>query len=1028
MKSFKKIVLGTLLAALVSTLALADSGLILNNSAGGGGGSIGGSIALHQIAFGTAANTIGGSNNFYYTGTSVGLVGDLGITGGMRLSGSVSGGVVFNVPSVVTIYQILYPDAQGGAGTTLLNDGSGNLTWGLPSASLPQYEIGFGSNSNTLTGNNNFVYDGTSVSLNPNNLTSVGFVIGSGSGGIIGAYQFVNFTSASSSSGNDSVILGNKGNQIVPSGFSSVWQYQPPNDDYALNVFGGSSYNPSGSGVAPLAALVWIDTLGVAGSQTGSVLETSNLYIDAASTLGTTNNYSLRIVGDTLEHAHLLFNPNSANFSSGVFGIGSTLLGNEIHSSDVTNGIYITGDSGGSNVQLLNIKLQSFGSLRQTIALPADANGLFFNTPITNSAAHDYQFLMAGLSLFKIQGTGNGSGSLASASMTINASDVPSTFNMVGAGSANLFTFDGVNNKIVLGSSVPSSGNIFVNVAGINPTTPINAFEYIYFNVFPTITTPASGTNSNLYGVQLAALNYTSGGATITNAYTLYIAGSPTKTGGAGPIASNAWSLFIDGVAGDNSLWVQANATFGGKISHTYTTSANSDILEQNSFNINASGGSTAYTGISTAINIATVAGSASTFYGNTTSLNINSSASLTGTIAGYNSFISSALSSGAINIVKSFNSSITGGSSGITNAYDFYATNATDTGTHYGFFTENLIGGTNNYGLYITGASTRAIKVVSGTSEFDDRAFVTYTTSNNGDTAFSSTLNSTTTTGAFTYNGSNAVVNVVGTTDTSSTFNGLSIFANGTALNASLTSGGNITGINSLSLGNAGAGKTLAELAGVNSIIETTGTGNITSVINYSSAVFNTATGTTASAIGYDVINATNGGGGTITNQYGIVIGNLTSGASNYGLYIAGASTNAIWVNSGKSRFDGSIYPQHIVGNKLYSGYAIPGVTAGTGAASGTPSITGSDVAGVVSVTTGVAPSAGGTVVTVTFNVPYASNTIIELTPANAATALLSGVTMVYATGGTTTFVITAGSTALTGLTAYSWNYHVLD
>ncbi len=58
--------------------------------------------------------------------------------------GSVSGNVSFSPPATVTTYGVVWPDAQGGAGTVLSNDGSGNLTWTTPSsgtvASLPQVE------------------------------------------------------------------------------------------------------------------------------------------------------------------------------------------------------------------------------------------------------------------------------------------------------------------------------------------------------------------------------------------------------------------------------------------------------------------------------------------------------------------------------------------------------------------------------------------------------------------------------------------------------------------------------------------------------------------------------------------------------------------------------------------------------------------------------------------------------------------------------------------------------------------------
>ena len=63
----------------VNTIAFANTDFSLTNSgtkttvslSGGGGGSIGGSIAANQVAFGTAADTIGGDASFTFdtTGT-----------------------------------------------------------------------------------------------------------------------------------------------------------------------------------------------------------------------------------------------------------------------------------------------------------------------------------------------------------------------------------------------------------------------------------------------------------------------------------------------------------------------------------------------------------------------------------------------------------------------------------------------------------------------------------------------------------------------------------------------------------------------------------------------------------------------------------------------------------------------------------------------------------------------------------------------------------------------------------------------
>lgn len=122
--------------------------------------------------------------------------------------------------------------------------------------------------------------------------------------------------------------------------------------------------------------------------------------------------------------------------------------------------------------------------------------------------------------------------------------------------------------------------------------------------------------------------------------------------------------------------------------------------------------------------------------------------------------------------------------------------------------------------------------------------------------------------------------------------------------------------------------------------------------------------------------------------------------------------------------------------GSHLYTnavaGENIPTIAAGTGAGtSPTISITGTDVNGTVSVTAGVTPSTSAAVATITFSKNFAAapKTIL-LIPANSATALLSGATMVYVdTANTTASVwkITSGTAALTATIAYKWYYYVM-
>ena len=114
---------------------------------------------------------------------------------------------------------------------------------------------------------------------------------------------------------------------------------------------------------------------------------------------------------------------------------------------------------------------------------------------------------------------------------------------------------------------------------------------------------------------------------------------------------------------------------------------------------------------------------------------------------------------------------------------------------------------------------------------------------------------------------------------------------------------------------------------------------------------------------------------------------------------------------------------PQHIVG----TGTA-PTIAAGVGAGtSPTVAVTGHDLAGQISVTSGTLPLVSAVIFTLTFNAAFSAAPYIVFSPANSATALLSGATMVFVTSTTTTFTFTAGPTGLAGATAYLWNYVVI-
>lgn len=145
---------------------------------------------------------------------------------------------------------------------------------------------------------------------------------------------------------------------------------------------------------------------------------------------------------------------------------------------------------------------------------------------------------------------------------------------------------------------------------------------------------------------------------------------------------------------------------------------------------------------------------------------------------------------------------------------------------------------------------------------------------------------------------------------------------------------------------------------------------------------------------------------------------------ATDKGLVIKGAASQSASLQEWQDS-TGAILAKVDKAGHLYGGGTAPAVAAGAGAGT-TPTValTGSDMAGKISITTGTLPTLSADVFTVTFNTAYASAPYVNFSPANAVTALLSGASMVYVTAATTTFKFTAGTTPLTAATTYLWNY----
>lgn len=135
-----------------------------------------------------------------------------------------------------------------------------------------------------------------------------------------------------------------------------------------------------------------------------------------------------------------------------------------------------------------------------------------------------------------------------------------------------------------------------------------------------------------------------------------------------------------------------------------------------------------------------------------------------------------------------------------------------------------------------------------------------------------------------------NAQISAGSTNTVTGTSTNLSVDQNG------VSGGGSIyTGVSG-SVTTTGAGTIGLVLGGFFNMVHA-GTATITNLDSVRARVRNTSTGTIASARAISVLSATNAG--TFTTNYGIFVDAQTVGAFNYGVAIAAAGTQTLWLSS---------------------------------------------------------------------------------------------------------------------------------
>ena len=164
---------------------------------------------------------------------------------------------------------------------------------------------------------------------------------------------------------------------------------------------------------------------------------------------------------------------------------------------------------------------------------------------------------------------------------------------------------------------------------------------------------------------------------------------------------------------------------------------------------------------------------------------------------------------------------------------------------------------------------------------------------------------------------------------------------------------------------------------------------------------------------------------GGAKTGGYQNGTGNSLAFNSGTGVDFATMSFN----NSNVTKWDSITMGMQVTHLGGLTG--APGISAGAGAGtSPTVSISGDDLGGNFTITTGMSPAAANSIVTITFNTPYSSAPkSIIIQPADSianAGAATSRVYIPQATISTTGFTLVGGSAALFASVTYQYYYFV--
>jgi hypothetical protein len=488
-----------------------------------------------------------------------------------------------------------------------------------------------------------------------------------------------------------------------------------------------------------------------------------------------------------------------------------------------------------------------------------------------------------------------------------------STFNPQSASTAFYYGIDGVTTSS--SNYVGSAGVVGESIGGSYTGTGSLGTA---IGLYADATNSSTGTITSAYGLQTIVQNGSTG--TITKGYGLQVR-TPVNDGTisteygvyiqaqAGTGITNAYGIYQAGTSDINDLFGITNLSnsTGGtpvlSVTHTNTgtlsdsgasftvtsSPASADTQNQNGIysglTVTNNNDTSANISVRAQADYSGTSGTLTSLDGIQGDARNDSTGTITGAI-GVNG-ITRNLGAGTIQSAMGVQGAINNTGSGtITSSTDLLASSPTNNG-----------GGTitNQYGLYIqpqasTGITNSYGIYQAGTSDINDLFGITNLgtgTQSNG------SILSVAKTDTATLSGSSSVVQIGGTftpsATSTATYRGL--YVNPALSGSQTVSGANLYAIsaNPSYVGTA----TLNLLSGFSSGATNASTGTVTTASAIQGGIFNGSTGTITSAADFSANSPVNGGGGTITNEYGLYIqAQAGTGITNaYGIYQAGTS-----------------------------------------------------------------------------------------------------------------------------------------